>query len=529
MKSPAARALARLSEMLATRRQSIAALALSLPAAASVSGSPAAAEVDRKRDSKRRRRRKPAYGSCEPTGRRCDSSKNQGRRCSKCCTRHTVDVGGKRRCACRPDGMAAAPRGASTCCSGRALGGVCVPAGGNCSSSSDCTGASDTCTNGVCTCGGAVCAGICVDGACRACARSSECASGLVCLSGQCGLWQPVATVGQYNSPSADADAFSSPENVSFNGDGLIMAVADNANNRVALWTRPNARSFDWTPQSFVPAQTTTAGSADGKLDGPETALLTPDGLTLYIADADNDRVVVWTRAQATDTTWTFQSKFGSYGTDGSAPQDIDYVNRVWVSPDQLRVYVSSFGTDRNNARVLVWARSTATATDWTWQYNVPGDGTNIDGTGPAQFDKVWGAWLTPDELTMYVADGSDNDRVSVWTRTSIASTNTWQHQYNFGSEGESGNQLDSPETAVPTSDGLLIFVVDQDNDRLSVWARDSASSQNWWPAVLIGDEISALLEVPGGFDTPDDFQTLYIADTDNERVAIWSFVPASQ
>ncbi|MFM9107767.1 MAG: hypothetical protein ACKOWF_13825 [Chloroflexota bacterium] len=419
--------------------------------------------------------------------------------------------------------MAEAPRGPSTCCSERSLRGVCVPRNGNCAVNSDCTGSTDTCTSGVCTCAGNPCSGTCTNGTCVQCRTTSECGGGRVCLGGRCGVWVQVSTIGQFDSSSQDADAFKVPEGAGFSGDGLTLAVADQGNHRISVWTRPDVRSFNWSPVSFVPTRLAIAGSDDGSLDNPESVVLSPDGLVMYIADTDNNRVVIWTRTAATDTSWTFQTKFGSYGTDGSAPQDIEEDQRVWISPDQRRAYVTSYGDNQSNSRVLVWERSSPTATDWAWQYNVPGDGPNIDGSGPAQFERIYGAWLTPDELTMYVADNG-NDRISVWARPSIAATNTWQHQYNFGTAGESSNQFNGLETIMLSNDGLLAFMSDQDNNRVSVWSREDVASPAWTPAFIIGNQNGTDLDNPSTVATSDDFQTIYIVDQNHERVAIWGF-----
>jgi hypothetical protein len=503
----------RISTAASTRRRGL----LSLVAAALI---PAGVTEAKQQD---RPDQDAASESCEPTGRRCDSKKNRGRPCAKCCTRYSIRRRGQSRCACRPNGMKRAARGDVTCCSGRSHNGVCIAEGVQCLQDSECTGSTDRCSNGICTCGGDPCSGICSSGVCLACSTSAECGEGLVCLEGQCGIWTLVSTIGQYNSSSSDADSFDGPEDVILSSDKRTMFVADANNDRISIWTRANATSQNWNPSTFIPEENATAGSADDELDDPQGLFLSSDDLILYIGDFANDRVVVWTRQTATDTVWTFHSKFGGFGTNGSAPQDMESNQGIFVSPDNLRAYVSSSGTTNSNSRVMVWTRSSATATDWAWAYNVPGDGTGIDGDGPAEFERTYDVDLIDNELTMYVTD-IGNNRISVWTRTSIANTNTWQHAYNFGTVGESSNQLSSPEAIAFSSDLLTTFVADQNNDRVAIWTRDSATSSDWTPALVLGPLSTSLLENPSGINTPDGGRTLYVADASNQRIAVFAF-----
>ncbi len=112
--------------------------------------------------------RGPADEACLANGRRCGKgSGKRGKPCRKCCSRYsTVQRNGRRRCACKPEGIVAG--NASQCCSGQRM------ANGMC---------------GACAAGFGDCPAGCVDlrtdvRNCGACGVS--CAAGEICLNGAC-------------------------------------------------------------------------------------------------------------------------------------------------------------------------------------------------------------------------------------------------------------------------------------------------------------------------------------------------------
>lgn len=122
--------------------------------------------------------RKVKAEDCLPPGRRCGTKKND-EPCRKCCQRyHIVNPKGKKKCACRPDGVDCS--NPSQCCSGACENGfcrspavaTCRPAAAGCSSATQC------------------CSGICEVGLCRpAPCRNVDaiCGIDLDCCSGVCG------------------------------------------------------------------------------------------------------------------------------------------------------------------------------------------------------------------------------------------------------------------------------------------------------------------------------------------------------
>lgn len=113
--------------------------------------------------------------------------------------------------------------------------------------------------------------------------------------------------------------------------------------------------------------------------------------------------------------------------------------------------------------RVTVWTRSTVTSTDWT-QSTSFGSGP---GSGAAQLDHPWDVSLADDGLSAFVADAY-NHRVSVWGRPNGTSTD-WTHSTNFGTFGTGADQLSYPSSIVVHGEDQ-VFVGDVGNYRISVW-----------------------------------------------------------
>jgi hypothetical protein len=91
-------------------------------------------------------------------------------------------------------------------------------------------------------------------------------------------------------------------------------------------------------------------------------------------------------------------------------------------------------------------------------------------GMGASQFRNLSDVAVTEDGLTALVADVT-NQRISVWTRNSSTSTD-WTNQTTFGSEGSGPSQFHAPYGVAVAADGLMAWVADAANDRISVWIR---------------------------------------------------------
>lgn len=256
-----------------------------------------------------------------------------------------------------------------------------------------------------------------------------------------------------FGAQGTDPDSFDAPRDVAITPDSLTALIADTFNNRISIWTRPNATSPDWS--NLTTFGTTGAGAND--LDDPRGLTLTSDGLTVLIADAFNHRISVWTRPSPTSPAWSNQTTFGVQGTNANA---FDLPESVAITPDGLTALIA----DTGNHRISVWTRPNATSPTWTNQARF-----GSLGSGVSNFDDPRGVAVTPDGLTAVIAD-ADNDRVSVWARPNSSSLD-WSNVTTFGTLGLGANNFDEPRGVVITPDGMTALIADNNNSRVSVWA----------------------------------------------------------
>jgi tripartite motif-containing protein 71 len=166
--------------------------------------------------------------------------------------------------------------------------------------------------------------------------------------------WSSLAIIGSEGSAKNELKY---PYDISVSPDGLTAWIVDSGNFRISVWTRPNPRRADWTNQSTFG----TEGRAANQLLDPKGVAVSPDGLTVWVADSANDRISVWTRPSSTSA-WTPQATFGS---DGAGPNNFSNPNRVAVSQDTLMVWVSDTGNNRisvwtrQNANSTAWSNQT--------------------------------------------------------------------------------------------------------------------------------------------------------------------------
>lgn len=198
----------------------------------------------------------------------------------------------------------------------------------------------------------------------------------------------------------AASDQFAGPMGIAISADGLTAWVVDNGNARVAVWTRPHATSTNWSYRTHFGSR----GNGSGQLDGPMGIAVSSDGLTAWVADAGNYRIVVWTRPNTDSNNWSYSTRIGS-GTEGNGTHQFGYPIDVAVSSDELTVWVADYTYNR----IVTWTRPDVNSPTWTFSARIGGTGSE-----PDQFSGLNGVTVSADGLTMWVAD-TLNYRVSRW------------------------------------------------------------------------------------------------------------------
>lgn len=317
------------------------------------------------------------------------------------------------------------------------------------------------------------------------------------------GPWVYSTQFGSYGSGDSN---FQNPAGVALSADGLTLWVADYQTHRITIWTRPNANSTNWTYN----AQFGNQGDDDTGLLGPYGVAVSPDGLTVWVADTSNSRIVIWTRPDSNSTTWSYNARFGTRGT-GDA--QFRTPTGVAISPDTLTAWVA----DPNNDRITIWTRQTGTSTEWTYsaKFGTIGSGnTNLAGASDVA--------ISADTLTAWVADQS-NSRIVVWSRVDANATE-WNYSTQFGSDGSGDNNFYGPFGVAISADTRTAWVADVNNNRISVWTRPDSTSLSWSYSTQFGSYGSG----DTNFNRPYDVavsaagDTAWVPDNFNSRIVVW-------
>ncbi|MFM9106808.1 MAG: SMP-30/gluconolactonase/LRE family protein [Chloroflexota bacterium] len=345
---------------------------------------------------------------------------------------------------------------------------------------------------------------------CSQCMESSHCPDCQVCLSNVCAApsWTALSTFG--SGPGSATAKFNGPNGLALSSDGLEVYVSDALNFRIDLWTRPNTSSSTWT------ALTTFGSSSDFGL--PDGVAISSDKLTAFVVGGTGN-VVVFTRPGTTGsdaTNWTLQTTIGSFSTAQPVPADqFNTPRNLFVTSDMLTIYVA----DSSAQRISVWSRPdiTTNATAWTHQYNF-GD----TGTEPAKLAGAEDIHVSVDGLTAWIGESS---RVSIWTRPDTTTDpSAWAYQTAFGEYGQDQGQFSGiGQIAVP-SDGLTVLISDFSNNRVDIWTRPDATSTTWTAGTPFGSEGTSVCQFdgPAGVEISADGQRAYVSELNNNRISIW-------
>ncbi len=322
--------------------------------------------------------------------------------------------------------------------------------------------------------------------------------------------------------------------------DGTRLFVADQGNNRVLIWnsiptseTQPADLVLGQNSLSEFAAN--SGGISASSLYSPQCVYTV--GNKLFVCDVVNNRILVWNSIPSTnkqpadfvlgqpDFVSSTSNNGGISGSTFSAPESI--------ASDGTRLVVA----DASNNRVLVWnTMPTSTAQAASFALGQAGFGTstgNLGGISASSLFAPNGVFILGTQL--YVAD-SLNNRVLVWNNLPTAFNQT--ADFALGQPGLTSNTSNNGGRSASTmsfpmgvfSDGIRLFVADTLNNRMLIWNSfptsngQAASSQvgqaNFTVAVQNSGGLSATsLNSPR--NSYSDGMRLFITDISNHRVLI--------
>jgi sugar lactone lactonase YvrE/F0F1-type ATP synthase membrane subunit c/vacuolar-type H+-ATPase subunit K len=346
-------------------------------------------------------------------------------------------------------------------------------------------------------------------------------------------------------------NAMNNPQEKGFNGPGdtaidtinHVFYVADTNNNRVLVFNLSNANIFTDHVADFVIGQQSFSqvASNQGGTVGPNT-LSGPTGLfydtanqRLYIADTNNNRVLIYNSAIADNgQNANFVLGQSNFTTNSARISRNGLAAPAYVTSNTSTNSVAI--ADRDNNRVLLWSNLPNTngqnADFVLGQAGFTSSGFSVSQTA---LHTPQGVAFDPNTGALYVAD-TDNNRVMVWTSAITANNQAATYvlgQSNFNTstpQAISSSSLAGPTRVEVGASSSVIYVSDSGHNRGLVFA-GGISSNNQAATRAIGQAnfsgssaqtTQAGLSNPGGMAIDSGNGKVYVADTGNNRVTAY-------
>ena len=277
-----------------------------------------------------------------------------------------------------------------------------------------------------------------------------------------------------------------------FNGgirivDNDTLYIADTDNNRVVV-IRPNST----TAVRIIGS----VGNASHQFNQPRDIFVT--NTSIHILDASNYRVQKWSRN-------------GSNGTTVAG------ITRVVGSPASNNTFAYSYGiyvdifeflyvSDGENHRVLRFPPGSTSGTS-----GVVVAGTGTSASGPSDLSYPFGIFVDQ-ARSIYIAD-TDNHRIQLWIHGVCAGVTV----AGTGTAGATASQLYNP-VAVIVDSNQVMYIVDQGNNRIHRWAVGDCAGRCLAGCTQMSGTAVDQLDFPTGVDF-DSQGALYVSDGGNNRV----------
>ncbi len=251
-----------------------------------------------------------------------------------------------------------------------------------------------------------------------------------------------IGTIGTSGEAGSDAAHLNQPAGIGLDPSSGRIFIADTGNDRVQVF---DAKSF-----AYVATLGTTgiAGTDAAHFDAPASAFVNATAHALYVADSGNARVQVFDAESL--------ALLGTIGTAGSNPGQLDRPLDAEFNPSANQIMVA----DSGNGRIELFDATTLA------YVATLGSGQNPADNG--FFGKPVAASFDPVSNLVLIADAGVDDRVQAFDAM------TYGYVLTLGTTGSSGTappQFAGPAGIVadPTHD--LLFVADQQNDRIQIFA----------------------------------------------------------
>jgi len=350
------------------------------------------------------------------------------------------------------------------------------------------------------------------------------------------------------NGSGCSTTQYNQPIDVSINTDGYLF-VSDSANNRVLFYSATITSNGQAANQVLGQTNFTdnSAGVSSTKFNNP-LGLATNNTTNLYIADANNNRMMVYTsqitsNGQAASLVVGQSTSSGQMSFYGNAINNP--VNRGLDTPFALSINTVNhklFAVDSGNNRVLVYSLNNDNTLPDNLADNVLGQQDFSRTSSNRGASPTAGTMSSPSDVfydntnqKLYVAD-TGNNRVLIWT--SAISSNGQSANLVLGQSNMTdnipalgNNGLASPSGVAVNTTAGYVAVADRDNNRVMIWTSPITSDGQSANRVLGQGDFdtsayglsSTTLRTPKGVAYDVNKNYLYVADSENNRVMMWT------
>ena len=190
-------------------------------------------------------------------------------------------------------------------------------------------------------------------------------------------------------------------------------------------------------------------------LEGPEDLAVSPDGTQLFVSGYASDTLVVFQRDTATGTL-----VYARHFQDGAGEVDgLNGASGLAIPADGASLYVAGY----YDSAVAVFRRDPVTG-ELTYAGCLKDGAGSVEGLHYAR-----DAALSPAEDTLYVSGGSD-DAIALFRRDAATGELSWSRCWVNGEGGVAG--LDGARGLVVTGDGKNLYAAGSNSNALAVFNR---------------------------------------------------------
>ncbi len=281
--------------------------------------------------------------------------------------------------------------------------------------------------------------------------------------------------------------------------------------------------------------ETNTSATTVGGLNQPSGTAYDSTNKRLFVVDGSNNRVLVYSAASVADgdvavgvlgQTGFTTSTSGTTASTLSSPYDVAY--------DSLRNYL--YVSDSANNRILVY--DVATITNGEAAIKVLGQTTFVAaGSGTTSIALNGPKGLTYNSTTKFLfAVDQSNNRVLAYNLTTIVDGEAavkvlGQPDYVTATSGSTSATLDTPTDAAADAENERLFVADTGNNRVLVYSTAAISNGDAAVNVLGQTNFTAntagttaiTMDAPSSLTYDGVGQRLFVGDYDNHRVLVFN------